>query len=76
MPSKKEKTSEIINKSDSLGDVISWIPIVENTSINHKDSLKFQNDIIFDFNNKSKVEIITIKNNTDKNSVKRDILNL
>ena len=58
LPSKKEKTSEIINKSDSLGDVISWIPIVENTSINHKDSLKFQNDIIFDFNNKSKVEII------------------
>ena len=34
------------------------IEIYESTSIDHKDSLKFQNDIIFDFNNKSKVEII------------------
>jgi autotransporter strand-loop-strand O-heptosyltransferase len=34
------------------------IEIYENTVINHKDSIESQNDIIFDFNNKSKVEIL------------------
>lgn len=34
------------------------IEIYESTRINHRDSVKFENDIIFDFNNKSKVEIL------------------
>ena len=34
------------------------IEIYESTTINHKDSKESQNDIIFDFNNKSKVEIL------------------
>ena len=34
------------------------IEIYENTVINHKDSIESQNNIIFDFNNKAKVEIL------------------
>ena len=34
------------------------IEIYESTKINHKDSVESQNSIVFDFNNKSKVEIL------------------
>ena len=34
------------------------IEIYERTKINHKDSVESQNSIVFDFNNKSKVEIL------------------